>query len=92
MTAPLKSYSGTLRPRITPLGGNSTKVEWVNETDGSVVWVETCTPNDGFAFMSQIVCTGDFATQTSSYFIDTEGKRHFVLHAEEGRLGAAMGG
>lgn len=85
----VQQHSGVLRAKITPLGGRAVKVEWFDPATLAVVWTETCDPADGMSFVSQIQCEGDFRT-VSGFFIDGEGKRHFVMHADPGRLGATM--
>ena len=83
------SHQGTLRAKVTLLGA-SAKIEWINHQTQEVVWTETCAPREGMAFVSQIECTGSFRP-TGGYFVDASGKRHFVLNAEVGSLGAVMG-
>lgn len=89
MSEPLKTYAGTLRPRITILGLEEAKVEWIN-TEGVVVWTETSKPRQGYSFVSQITCVGEFAT-SPGYFVDEDGKRHFVMKCDPGRLGVPFG-
>jgi len=88
MAEPLKTYSGTLRPCITIIGPGQIKIQWVN-ADGVTIWTETAKPWEGHAFASQITCTGEFSV-SNTFMVDTDGKRHFVLTCDPGRLGAKM--
>lgn len=83
-------YAGVLRPQITILSADRARVEWVDPATREVVWTEECSPRAGCAFVSQIECKGEFRP-LPGYFVDADGKRHFVLAAEPGRLGAKMG-
>lgn len=65
------------------------QLDWFDPQTMETVWTETCEPHAGFSFASQIVCSGEFRP-ASGFFIDSEGKRHFVMHADPGRLGAVM--
>ena len=86
MTDVRKTYEGDLRPKITILSQNHAQVEWL-DPDGTVVWTEQCKPADGISFMSQVQCSGSFAIKPG-YFVDANGKNHYVLKCEPGRLGA----
>ena len=101
--APPKEYDGPLRLKVTPLGDGRVALEWhsITQPDGSVdpnvlgelIWCETVKPADGLSFVSQIVCDGRFEPSSGPLiFIDAMGRRHFVMDAEPGRLGAKMGG
>lgn len=85
---PRKTYTGTLRPEITLIDGGAV-ITWINPRTREAVWTESCTPKPGFSFASQIECTGEFCTR-DGYFIDQDGKRHFVMQADIGALGAKM--
>ena len=85
---PRKTYAGTLRPEITLIEGGAS-IDWIDPATREVIWSETCKPKSGFSFASQIECTGDFSTR-DGYFIDKDGKRHFVMQADIGALGAKM--
>ena len=87
----MKNYSGTLRPKITPLADGRIRVEWMDE-EGVAIWTEGVKPKEGCGFMAQIECTGEFKVSRDNYMVDADGKRHFVLDAEEGRIGAVFGG
>lgn len=86
MSEPLKAYEGTLRPKITILDEEQAKVEWLDDV-GTVIWTETVKPRKGYSFMSQVTCTGKFNI-APGYFVDEDGKRHFVLNCDPGKLGA----
>jgi hypothetical protein len=81
-------YNGTLRARVTLIEGGA-KIEWFDPQTMETVWTETCTPRPGMAFVSQIECSGEFHPR-AGFFMDGEGKRHFVLHADPGELGAVL--
>lgn len=87
MTEPAKSHSGVLRPRIAILAMDHARVEWFDPESQTVIWTEECRPPNGWGFASQIVCSGDFSVQPG-HFIDADGKRHYVLKADTGQLGA----
>lgn len=89
MSEPLKTYSGELRAKITILEPEEASIEWCDR-NGLVVWMETSKPREGMSFMSQIVCTGEFKT-VPGYFVDEDGKRHFVMKCDPGELGAFGG-
>ena len=88
VTKMFTEFTGTLRARITLIGGG-VKIEWMDPRTLEVVWTETCTPKAGMSFVSQIECQGEFHPR-SGFFMDENGKRHFVLNAEPGQLGAVM--
>lgn len=86
---PPKEFHGTLRPRISILSEEAIKVEWLDLTDSVnpvTIWTETIKIKPECAAMSQIECTGDFKT-VPGLFYDAEGRRHFVMKCEPGRLG-----
>jgi hypothetical protein len=88
MTGPAQQYDGTLRVRITPSDGRRVTVEWFVEETGEVVWTEGVNLRDGIvSFVSQIRAEGHFEP-TAGCFVDAAGKRHFVLNAKAGLLGA----
>lgn len=104
---PLKSYIGTLRPRIsiieveaaTPFEPTqAVRIEWwddanpIFDAEGKPVpaWIETAKLHEGRAFVSHIVCTGNFVT-TQAFEVDEDGKRHFRIKCDPGRLGAPFG-
>lgn len=89
MNEPRKTYQGTLRPKITILGPEEARIEWCDR-DGNAIWTETAKPREGFSFMSQITCDGEFST-SPGYFVDEEGKRHFVMKCDTGKLGSIFG-
>lgn len=98
MSEPLKQYAGTLRPRFTYLETitdkfgipyHTLKVQWVN-AEGVVIWTETAKCQDGHAFVSQITCVGEFST-SNTYYVDEDGKRHFVMKCDPGVLGVPFG-
>ena len=80
-------YQGTLRPRITVRDGQPVQVEWL-ASGGEIIWTENVILRDHRTFASQIECTGEFRI-VPGHFVDDEGRRHFVLQAELGRLGVA---
>jgi hypothetical protein len=81
-----KQYQGTLRPRISIPEPGRVKVEWIDVDTGVVIWTETGKPREGRSFVSQIIASGKFET-APPYEVDSEGKRHFVMACEPGRLG-----
>ena len=89
-TAP-ETHQGILRPRITLLDDSKTVIiEWCDvETDG-VIWTEQITIPPARRAYSQIVCSGDFQTRPG-FFVDNEGKRHFVVHAQPGVYSGLFG-
>lgn len=85
---PPTTHTGTLRAEITLIEGGAS-IDWIDPQTREVVWSETCKPNPGFSFASQIECQGEFHIR-DGYFIDQDGKRHFVMQADMGQLGAKM--
>ena len=89
MSEPLKEYEGALRAKIAILGPEECRVEWL-DLAGNVVWAETVKPKAGYSFMSQIVGEGRFRTEPG-HFVDGDGKRHFVMKCDPGRIGSLFG-
>ena len=85
---PRTNHTGTLRAEVTLIEGGAS-IDWIDPQTREVIWSETCKPKPGFSFASQIECMGDFCTR-DGYFIDQDGKRHFVMYADIGLLGAIM--
>jgi len=81
-----EEYTGTLRLCVRPLGERRLLMQWLAE-DGTVVWTENAHVPADRGFVSQIVGTGTFIPQPG-YFLDADNKRHFVISAEPGKLGA----
>lgn len=85
---PRKTYKGTLRPQITLIEGGAS-IDWIDPITREVIWSESCRPKSDFSFASQIECNGDF-TVKDGYFIDQDGKRHYIMQADLGIFGASM--
>lgn len=90
MSSPKQEHFGSLRPQVSVTPDGRIKVEWV-APDRTVVWTETMENQPGRAAMSQIECDGKFAVRSGMYVERATGKRHFILNAEAGRLGAPFG-
>lgn len=87
---PKQEHFGLLRPQVSTIDDNARiQVEWVGPT-GEIVWTETMENRAGQAAVSQIQCEGTFSVQSGMY-VDSEGKRHYVLKADPGRVGAPFG-
>lgn len=86
MTAPRKTYSGQLRPLFGIGLDGRIVVEW-RAPDGETVWTETFSVLPGKRAYSQIQAAGEFRT-TEGLIVDEADKRHFVMSAEGGILGA----
>ena len=83
------NYSGTLRPKITILGEELLKIEWIHESEGridEIIWTETIKVKAGCSAVSQVVCSGHFEPKPG-YFMDENGLRHFVMACDPGELG-----
>ena len=85
---PKQEHFGALRPQVS-VEEDRIKVEWVSP-DGVIVWTETMEARPGQAAVSQIECDGKFVVRSGMY-VDASGKRHFILKADPGRLGAPFG-
>lgn len=95
MSEPRKFFQGTLRTKIKPLGlmpegFHHFEIEWVDSDTREVVWQERVKVPPGNAFVSQIEVTG-YARPKDTFFVDEDGKRHFVLRAEPFSFGIQMG-
>lgn len=81
-------YKGTLRPRYSRVDEKRIKIEWVKD-DGTIWKTETCVLENK-SFVSQIECSGEFNIKPGYFW--KEGKRHFVLKANPGKLGVPFNG
>lgn len=87
MTTP-KAHVGKLRPQFY-LHDDKIIVEWCTP-ERRVVWTEAIAIREGHKMASQIECDGTFVA-TAGFYVDTDGNRHFVMAAEPGKLGLALG-
>lgn len=100
-----REYTGNLRPRIYYQGQteilfpktntlktfNVFKIEWIEGKDVSkVVFTEEVKVPQGHSFVPQISGYGTHSRQTG-FYVDSENRRHFVMDAKAGILGAAAG-
>ncbi len=88
---PPKMHLGVLRPLFRLFDDSAVlQVEWLDVETNKIVWTETIRPKAGMRAISQIVCSGEFQPMPG-YFLDDDGRRHFVMHAEPGQLGTVFG-
>lgn len=80
-------HRGTLRMCVRPLGDRCLSLQWICDETQDIIWTEMVNVPEDRGFVSQIVGTGTFRPHPG-YFLDLENKRHFVIAAEPGKLGA----
>jgi len=82
-------FDGHVRLQVTIISETHVRLQWFNSETDEVIWTEECKPNVGVSFVAQIEGKGLFQPRPG-YFVGLDGKRHFVMNAEPGMLGAGF--